>query len=77
MPLNRTPGDHDSDIGNLYELLRTVVDLIGHMPFVRDGERDTQLDQVSALVRIAEQIADRLNDEVENGFPEPLARAAE
>lgn len=76
MPISRTPADHDSDIGNLYELLRTIVDLISHMPFVRDGERDIQLDQISALARIAEQMAERLNDEVEYGYPAPLALTA-
>lgn len=68
----RTHGDHDSDVCRLHSLLRTLSDLITELDFTKpDGSRNEHLDRVSDLARLAEDLAERLADEVENGLPQP------
>lgn len=53
-----TLDDLDIDFGDLRGLLDATYSILHEMPYERDGKRDTELDQVAALMRIALQFSE-------------------
>lgn len=52
--------DIQSDIWHLFHLLDVLVMQMVQMPHVRDGQRDTEMDQASALAWVARDLTHRL-----------------
>lgn len=68
------PQDHDNTFAlsdlqisadDLHQLLEAACDVLREMPHERDGERDTDLDRVSSLVRIAAERAEAISRAVD------------
>lgn len=61
--MNRATLDNiQSEMGCLSELLKTTQDVVSDMDFGAGTERNTKLDQVAALVRIAERLSSEIVD---------------
>lgn len=61
-----TLGDLDIDIIDLRGLIDAIYAIVHEMPFVRDGQRDEELDRVASLLRIAQQFAKQVDDNIQN-----------
>jgi hypothetical protein len=66
MSASQTIDDLQSDIWHLYHLLDVLTCHMVGMPHVRDGKRDADMDQASALAWIARDVAHRLAGDTDN-----------
>jgi hypothetical protein len=53
--------DLQIDVWDLNRLLTATYDIIHEMPYERDGQRDTELDRVASLLRIARDFSGRIS----------------
>lgn len=60
-----TLDDLDIDIIDLRGLIDATYAIVHEMPFVRDGMRDEDLDRVASLLRIAQQFAKQIDDNIQ------------
>ncbi len=57
--------DLQIDVGDLHALLVAMYGVLHEMPYVRDGKRDEELDQVASLARVARDFSGRISQQVE------------
>ena len=57
-----------SDVWHLYYLLDATMTLLHDMPYVRNGERDVELERVASLAWFARDHAERLGKNIDENF---------
>lgn len=69
MSADYTLDDLDIDFGDLRGLLEATYAFLHEMPYERDGKRDTELDRVAALMRIALQFSELIERNLDHIGP--------
>ncbi|PRD40670.1 hypothetical protein C5748_25740 [Phyllobacterium phragmitis] len=52
--------DFEIDFGDLRALIDAAYDVLRDMPYERDGKRDTELDRVASIIRVAQYFSGQI-----------------